>query len=115
MVHYLGSMLPYVDRRTGERTAPKLAQIYILDPDMQQRARHRQSIFADLDRVALLDIKSMLQTSNPLAQRFLSFGEKLREDTANGVQVQDIEYRLHPELRNPVPKTCLQRRKLRRL
>jgi hypothetical protein len=101
MGHYLGSMQPYVDRRTGERTAPKFAQIFILDPDMQQRARRRKSIFADLDRVALLDIESMMQTCNPLAQRFLSFGEKLGEDTANGVQVQDIEYRLHPRISQP--------------
>ncbi|GMF38034.1 unnamed protein product [Phytophthora fragariaefolia] len=42
MGHFMGSMLPYVDRRTGERVPPKFAQIYIVDPDMQERANRRK-------------------------------------------------------------------------
>ncbi|GMF44534.1 unnamed protein product [Phytophthora fragariaefolia] len=44
MWHFMGSMLPYVDRRTGERVPPKFAQIYIVDPDMQERANRRKGI-----------------------------------------------------------------------
>ncbi|KAE9283341.1 hypothetical protein PR003_g27150 [Phytophthora rubi] len=95
MGHYLGSMLPYVDPATGERTSPKFAQIYIVDPDMQARAQRRKGIYADLDNVALKDIEDMMERCNPFAQQFLNFGEKLREDLANGVDVMDIQYRLH--------------------
>ncbi|GMF57270.1 unnamed protein product [Phytophthora fragariaefolia] len=90
MGHFMGSMLPYVDRRTGERVPPKFAQIYIVDPDMQERANRRKGIFADLDIVALQDIENMMVECNPFAQQFLSFGQKLREDLARGMQVKDI-------------------------
>ncbi|KAE9281598.1 hypothetical protein PR003_g27636, partial [Phytophthora rubi] len=101
MGHYLGSMLPYVDPATGERTAPKFAQIYIVDPDMQARAQRRKGIYADLDNVALRDIEDMMERCNPFAQQFLNFGEKLREDLANGVDVMDIQYRLHAKASQP--------------
>ncbi|KAE8974312.1 hypothetical protein PF005_g25935 [Phytophthora fragariae] len=65
MGHYLGSMLPYVDPATGERTSPKFAQIYIVDPDMQARAQRRKGIYADLDNVALKDIEDMMERCNP--------------------------------------------------
>ncbi|GMF49095.1 unnamed protein product [Phytophthora fragariaefolia] len=68
MGHFMGSMLPYVDRRTGERVSPKFAQIYIVDPDMQERANRRKGIFADLDMVALQDIENMMVECNPFAQ-----------------------------------------------
>ncbi|KAE8908871.1 hypothetical protein PF002_g3229 [Phytophthora fragariae] len=38
MGHYLGSLLPRIDRFTNEPVPPKFAQIYIVDPEMQQRA-----------------------------------------------------------------------------
>ncbi|GMF47890.1 unnamed protein product [Phytophthora fragariaefolia] len=68
MGHFMGSMLPYVDRRTGERVSPKFAQIYIVDPDMQERANRRKGIFADLDMVALQDIENMMVECNPFTQ-----------------------------------------------
>ncbi|GMF50480.1 unnamed protein product [Phytophthora fragariaefolia] len=101
MGHFMGSMLPYVDRRTGERVPPKFAQIYIVDPDMQERANRRKGIFADLDIVALQDIENMMMECNPFAQQFLSFGQKLREDLARGMQVKDIRYVLHSKPSEP--------------
>ncbi|GMF48414.1 unnamed protein product [Phytophthora fragariaefolia] len=101
MGHFMGSMLTYVDRRTGERVPPKFAQIYIVDPDMQERANRRKGIFADLDIVALQDIENMMVQCNPFAQQFLSFGQKLREDLARGMQVKDIRYVLHSKPSEP--------------
>ncbi|GMF52108.1 unnamed protein product [Phytophthora fragariaefolia] len=101
MGHCMGSMLPYVDRRTGERVPPKFAQIYIVDPDMQERATRRKGIFADLDIVALQDIENMMVECNPIAQQFLSFGQKLREALARGMQVKDIRYVLHSKSSEP--------------
>ncbi|KAE8952155.1 hypothetical protein PR003_g34526 [Phytophthora rubi] len=75
VIHYLGSMLPYVDPATGERTTPKFAQIYIVDPDMQARAQRRKGIYADLDNVALKDIEDMMERCNPFAQQFLNSGK----------------------------------------
>ncbi|GMF37990.1 unnamed protein product [Phytophthora fragariaefolia] len=101
MGHFMGSMLPYIDRRTGERVPPKFAQIYIVDPDMQERAIRRKSIFADLDIVSLQDIENMMVECYPFAQQFLSFGQKLREDLARGMQVKDIRYVLHSKPSEP--------------
>ncbi|GMF59092.1 unnamed protein product [Phytophthora fragariaefolia] len=101
MGHFMCSILPYVDRRTGERVPPKFAQIYIVDPDMQERANRRKGIFADLDIVALQDIENMMVECNPFAQQFLSFGQKLREDLARGMQVKDIRYVLHSKPSEP--------------
>ncbi|GMF53749.1 unnamed protein product [Phytophthora fragariaefolia] len=101
MGHFMGSMLPYVDRRTGERVPPKFAQIYIVDPDMRERANRRKGIFADLDIVALQDIENMMVECNPFAQQFLSFGQKLREVLARGMQVKDIRSVLHSKASEP--------------
>ncbi|KUF87578.1 hypothetical protein AM588_10005114 [Phytophthora nicotianae] len=92
MGHYLGSLLPYIDRRTGQRTQPKFAQIYIVDPDMQRRAERRRGIFADLDPVALLDIEQMMERHNPFAQQFLTFGERVRQNDMQ--QPIDLVFRL---------------------
>ncbi|KAE9075841.1 hypothetical protein PF005_g24822 [Phytophthora fragariae] len=75
MGHYLGSMLSYADPATSERTAPKFAQIYIVDPDMQAQAQRHKNIYSDLDNVALKDIEDMMERCNPFAQQFLDFGE----------------------------------------
>ncbi|GMF57085.1 unnamed protein product [Phytophthora fragariaefolia] len=101
MGHFMGSMLPYVDRRTGERVPHKFAQIYIVDPDMQERANRRKGIFADLDIVVLQDIENMMVECNPFAQQFLSFGQKLREDLARGMQLKDIGFVLHSKPSEP--------------
>ncbi|GMF22530.1 unnamed protein product [Phytophthora fragariaefolia] len=103
MGHFMGSMLPYIDRRTGERVPPKLAQIYIVDPDMQERANRRKGMFANLDIVALQDIENMMVECNPFAQQFLflSFCQKLREYLARGIQVRDIRYVLHSKPSDP--------------
>ncbi|RLN90508.1 hypothetical protein BBJ28_00011571 [Nothophytophthora sp. Chile5] len=101
MGHYLGSMLPYVDRSTGEESAPKFAQIYIVDPDMRRRTERRQGIFSSLDPVHLMDLEDMLARYNPFAQQFLTFGERLREDIASGKEVVDIVYKLHADPRHP--------------
>ncbi|GMF49014.1 unnamed protein product [Phytophthora fragariaefolia] len=101
MGHFMGSMLPYVDHRTGERVPPEFAQIYIVDPDMQERANRRKGIFADLDIVALQDIENTMVECNPFAQQFLFFGQKLREDLARGMQVKDIRYVLHSKPSEP--------------
>ncbi|KAE9271742.1 hypothetical protein PR003_g30421, partial [Phytophthora rubi] len=68
---------------------------------MQARAQRRKGIYADLDNVALKDIEDMMERCNPFAQQFLNFGEKLREDLANGVNVMDIQYRLHAKPSQP--------------
>ncbi|RLN43746.1 hypothetical protein BBJ28_00023180 [Nothophytophthora sp. Chile5] len=101
MGHYLGSMLPYVDRRTGEESAPKFAQIYIVDPDMRRRTERRQGIFSSLDPVHLMDLEDLMARYNPFAQQFLTFGERLREDIASGKEVVDIVYKLHADHRHP--------------
>ncbi|GMF58997.1 unnamed protein product [Phytophthora fragariaefolia] len=80
---------------------PKFAQIYIVDPDMQERANRRKGIFADLDIIALQDIENMMLECNPFALQFLSFGQKLREDLARGMQVKDIRYVLHSKPSEP--------------
>ncbi|KAG3173925.1 hypothetical protein PC128_g18193 [Phytophthora cactorum] len=91
MGHYLGSRLPYTDQITNQPVTPKFAQIYIVDPDIQQRATHRRGIFSDLCPVGLGDIEAMMAEHNPLAQQFLTFGERLRELGASGVGATMIE------------------------
>ncbi|GMF64034.1 unnamed protein product [Phytophthora fragariaefolia] len=78
-----GLDLPYVDRRTGERVPPKFWQIYIVDPDMQERANRRKVIFADLDIVSLQDIENMM-----LAYR-LEVGVAMVED-GNHTRPRDL-------------------------
>ncbi|GMF44450.1 unnamed protein product [Phytophthora fragariaefolia] len=95
MGHYLGSLLPHQPKPA------KLAQIYIVDPDMQQRAERRRGIIADLDPGTLLDIKQMVTEVNPFAQQFLNFAEGLRQDRAEGKDVVDTVYRLHEKRSNP--------------
>ncbi|KAG4041023.1 hypothetical protein PC123_g23454 [Phytophthora cactorum] len=79
MGHYLGSLLPYTDQITSQPVTLKFAQIYIVDPDMQQRATHYRGTFSDVCPVALGVIEAMMAEHNPLAQQFLTFGERLRE------------------------------------
>ncbi|GMF58936.1 unnamed protein product [Phytophthora fragariaefolia] len=93
MGHYLGSLLPPVDPLTNQPEPAKFAQIYIVDPDMQQRAEWRRGIFADLYPGTLLDIEQMLTEVNPFAQQFLNFAERLRQDQAEGKDVVDMVYR----------------------
>ncbi|KAG3021033.1 hypothetical protein PC128_g10875 [Phytophthora cactorum] len=95
MGHWLGSLLPYTDPITNQPVKPKFAQIYIVDPDMQQRATRRRGIFSDLCPVALGDIETMMAEHNPLAQQFLIFGERLRELRASGGDIVDVRFRLH--------------------
>ncbi|KAE9169790.1 hypothetical protein PF002_g30265 [Phytophthora fragariae] len=101
MGHYLGSLLPRIDWFTNEPVPPKFAQIYIVDPEMQQRAERRRGIFADLDSGTLLDIEQMMAEHNPFAQQFLNYAEKLRADRAEGKDVVDLVYRLHEKKSNP--------------
>ncbi|GMF53774.1 unnamed protein product [Phytophthora fragariaefolia] len=101
MGHYLGSLLPRVDPLTNQPKPVKFAQIYIVDPDMQQRAERRRGIFADLDPGTLLDIEQMMTEVNPFAQQFLNFAERLRQDQAEGKDVVDMVYRLHEKRSNP--------------
>ncbi|KAE9216630.1 hypothetical protein PF002_g17018 [Phytophthora fragariae] len=101
MGHYLGSLLPRIDRFTNEPVPPKFAQIYIVDPEMQQRAERRRGIFADLESGTLLDIEQMMAEHNPFAQQFLNYAEKLRADRAEGKDVVDLVYRLHEKKSNP--------------
>ncbi|GMF37966.1 unnamed protein product [Phytophthora fragariaefolia] len=101
MGHYLGSLLPRVDPLTNQPRPAKFAQIYIVDPDMQQRAERRRGIFAELDTGTLLDIEQMMTEVNPLAQQFLNFTERLRQDQAEGKDVVDMVYRLHEKRSNP--------------
>ncbi|RLN97341.1 hypothetical protein BBJ28_00026584, partial [Nothophytophthora sp. Chile5] len=95
MGHYMGSLLPYNDRATGEMTAPKFAQIYIVDADMQRRAERRRGIFADLDPSILFDLEQMMERHNPFAQDFLYFGKVLRRQREAGHQPVDIVFKLH--------------------
>ncbi|KAG4046201.1 hypothetical protein PC123_g18412 [Phytophthora cactorum] len=95
MGHYVGSLLPYTDQITNQSVTPKLAQIHIVDPDMQQRATRRRGIFSDSCPVALGDIETMMEEPNPLAQQFLTFGERLRDLRAHGGDIVDVRFRLH--------------------
>ncbi|GMF47935.1 unnamed protein product [Phytophthora fragariaefolia] len=101
MGHYLGSLLPRVDPLTNQPKPAKFAQIYIVDPDMQQRAERRRGIFADLDPGTLLDIEQMMTEVNPFAQQFLNFAERLRQDQTEGKDVVDMVYRLHEKRSTP--------------
>ncbi|GMF54501.1 unnamed protein product [Phytophthora fragariaefolia] len=101
MGHYLGSLLPCVDPQTNQPKPAKFAQIYIVDPDMQQRAERRRGSFADLDPGTLLDIEQMMTEVNPFAQPFLNFAERLRQDQAEGKDVVDMVHRLHEKRSNP--------------
>ncbi|GMF18230.1 unnamed protein product [Phytophthora fragariaefolia] len=89
-------------RRHIQAVPPKFAQIYIVDPDIQERANRRKGIFADLDIVALQDIENMMVECNPLAQQFLCFGQKLRKNLARGMQVKDIRYVLDSKPSKPI-------------
>ncbi|RLN31809.1 hypothetical protein BBJ28_00020353, partial [Nothophytophthora sp. Chile5] len=91
----MGSLLPYNDRATGEMTAPKFAQIYIVDADMQRRAERRRGVFADLDPSILFDLEQMMERHNPFAQDFLYFGKVLRRQREAGHQPVDIVFKLH--------------------
>ncbi|KAG3109532.1 hypothetical protein PI125_g10848 [Phytophthora idaei] len=101
MGHYLGSLLPYTDQIMNQPDTPKFAQIYIVDPDMQQRATRRRGIFSDLCPVALGDIEAMMAEHNPLAQQFLTFGERLRDPRERGGDIVDVRYRLHENRLRP--------------
>ncbi|GMF41132.1 unnamed protein product [Phytophthora fragariaefolia] len=101
MGHYLGSLLPRVDPLTNLPKPAKFAQIYNVDPDMQQRSERRRGVFVDLDPGTLLDIEQMMTEVNPFAQQFLNFAERLRQDQAEGKDVVDIVYRLHEKRSNP--------------
>ncbi|RLN46056.1 hypothetical protein BBJ28_00024709, partial [Nothophytophthora sp. Chile5] len=95
MGHFMGSLLPYNDRATGEMTAPKFAQIYIVDADMRRRAERRRGVFADLDPSILFDLEQMMERHNPFAQDFLYFGKVLRRQREAGQQPVDIVFKLH--------------------
>ncbi|GMF34053.1 unnamed protein product [Phytophthora fragariaefolia] len=101
MGHYLRSLLPRVDPLTNLTKPAKFAQIYIVDPDMQQRAERHRGIFADLDLGTLLDIEQMMTEVDPFAQQFLNFAERLRQDQTEGNDVVDMVYRLHEKRSNP--------------
>ncbi|KAG3037304.1 hypothetical protein PC121_g24095 [Phytophthora cactorum] len=102
MGHYLGSLLPYTDPITNQPVTPKFAQIYIVDPDMQQRATRRRGIFSDLCPVALGDTESMMAEHNSLAQQLLTFGERLRDLRERGGDIVDVRFRLHEDRSRPV-------------
>ncbi|GMF15922.1 unnamed protein product [Phytophthora fragariaefolia] len=101
MGHYLGSLLSRVGPLTNLSKPAKFAQIYIVDPDMQQRVERRRGMFADLDPGTLLDIEQMMTEVNRFAQQFLNFAERLRQDQAEGKDVVDMVYRLHEKRSNP--------------
>ncbi|KAG2982005.1 hypothetical protein PC120_g24722 [Phytophthora cactorum] len=101
MGHYLGSLLPHTDQITNQPVTPKFAQIYIVDPDMQQRAMRRRGIISDLCPVALGDIEAMMAEHNPLAQQFLTFGERLRDLRECGGDIVDVRFRLHENRSRP--------------
>ncbi|KAG3020084.1 hypothetical protein PC128_g24724 [Phytophthora cactorum] len=101
MGHYLGSLLRYTDQITNQPVTPKFAQIYIVGPDMQQRATRRRGIFSDLCLVALGDIEAMMVEHNPLAQQFLTFGERLRDLRERGGDIVDVKFRLHENRSRP--------------
>ncbi|KAG3022174.1 hypothetical protein PC120_g8289 [Phytophthora cactorum] len=101
MGHYLGSLLPYTDQITNQPVTPKFTQIYIVDPDMQQRATRRRGIFSELCPVALGDIEAMMAEHNPLAQQFLTFGERLRDLRESGGDIVDVRFRLHENRLRP--------------
>ncbi|KAG2939468.1 hypothetical protein PC117_g10950 [Phytophthora cactorum] len=101
MGHYLGSLLPYTDQITNQPVTPKFAQIYIVDPDMQQWATRRRGIFSDLCPVALGDIEAMMAEHNPLAQQFLTFGKRLRDLRERGGDIVDVRFYLHENRSRP--------------
>ncbi|KAG3092794.1 hypothetical protein PI124_g21642 [Phytophthora idaei] len=101
MGHSLGSLLPFTDQFTTQPDTPTFAQIYIVDPDMQQRATRRRGIFSDLCPVALGDIEAMMAEHNPLAQQFLTFGEMLYELRVSGGDIVDVRFRLHENRSRP--------------
>ncbi|GMF32047.1 unnamed protein product [Phytophthora fragariaefolia] len=88
MGHYLGSLLPRVDPLTNQPKPAKFAQIYIVDPDMQQRAERRRAIFADLDPGTLLDIEQMMTEVNPFAQQFITLSRSKGVFLAGGEAVE---------------------------
>ncbi|GMF31490.1 unnamed protein product [Phytophthora fragariaefolia] len=95
------ALLPRVDPLTNPPKPAMFAQIYIVDPDMQQRAERRRGIFADLSPDTLLDIEQMMTEVNPFAQQFLNFAERLRLYQTEGKYIVDTVYRLHEKRSNP--------------
>ncbi|KAG2984880.1 hypothetical protein PC123_g20884 [Phytophthora cactorum] len=68
---------------------------------MQQRAARRRGIFSDLCPVAVGDIQAMMAEHNPLAQQFLTFGERLRDLRERGGDIVDVRFRLHENRSRP--------------
>ncbi|KAG2763866.1 hypothetical protein PC116_g8251 [Phytophthora cactorum] len=101
MGHYLGSLLPYTDPITNQPVTPKVAQIYIVDRDIQQRATSRRGIFSDLRPVTLGDIEVMMAEHNPLSQQFLTFGKRLRYLRDRGGDIVDVRFRLYENRSRP--------------
>ncbi|KAG3061662.1 hypothetical protein PI125_g24673 [Phytophthora idaei] len=66
---------------------------------MQRRAERRLGIFADLDLVALLETKRMMTECNPLAKKFPSVGEQVRQQ--NTESIVDLVFPLHDNSAQP--------------
>ncbi|POM62513.1 LOW QUALITY PROTEIN: Helitron helicase-like protein [Phytophthora palmivora] len=70
----IGRLYPELDDRTDALMGPQFAQIYIYDPDTQQRVERRRGIFAELDPEVLVTLEMMIEaaTTEPNGQAFPS-------------------------------------------
>ena len=71
--HKIGTLLP------NQGDQPAFAQIYVFDTRMEAQIDRRMSIMAGLNRQVITTIQNMMREHNPLAQRFISAGERLNE------------------------------------
>ncbi|OWZ17967.1 Helitron helicase [Phytophthora megakarya] len=88
--HYLGASIPPIDESTGEMISPTFAQIYVVDEGMRKRAERRTGIYSGLEQEILMTLDMMLAECNPYVGQFISHGEKIRKDIAEGKRLYYI-------------------------
>ncbi|OWZ11939.1 Helitron helicase [Phytophthora megakarya] len=99
--HYLGTSIPPIDRSTGEMRSPTFAQIYVVDEDIRKQTERRTGIFSGLDQGIRMTLDMMLAQCNPNVGQFISHGEKIRKDIAEGKETVNLTLHLHSDKRRP--------------
>ncbi|OWZ03189.1 Helitron helicase [Phytophthora megakarya] len=84
--HYLGTSILPLGRSTGEMRSPTFAQIYVVDKDMRKRAERGTGIFSEC---------------NPYVGQFISHGESIWKDFAEGKVTVNLTLHLHADKGRP--------------
>ncbi|OWZ09656.1 Helitron helicase [Phytophthora megakarya] len=74
-------------------------KIYVVDEDMRKRAERRTGVFSGLDQEILMTLDMMLAEWNPYVGQFISHGEKIRKDIAEGKETVNLTLHLYADKR----------------